>query len=332
LSNLQVKIVTPEQPEWKQLVDFPDELYPAVARSVHRINDFIHIDAVKTGIAVLNNNKIVGRVVVYNSTSSGTMYIGNYEAHSEYRIAASLLHKAQEFAKQNGCNELIGPIHPISGSTFGLRQGSMNDFFTAEPLHQSYYSVQFEQCGFVPMWKRFATIDRYMRCDMPDVMAIENRFKAEGYTFQEMSGITCLSYTRQWYSLLQKGSNRVAFADHEKVFYEYMTLQEKLFSGAIGLLVSKDDIACGLMIGFADQFSRAERRFIIHTSLFDDTEGMKAVIENAGIRAALINGFDACITIQELIQGMHQPVYRGQKIREYAVMRKSLVITEPTRH
>jgi len=105
-----------------------------------------------------------------------------------------------------------------------------------------------------------------------------------------------------------------------------------LFSGAIGLLVSKDDLACGLMIGFADQFSRAERRFIIHTSLFDDTEGMKAVIENAGIRAALINGFDACITIQELIQGMHQPVYRGQKIREYAVMRKSLVITEPTRH
>ena len=213
-----------------------------------------------------------------------------------------------------------------------MRLGSMNDFFTAEPLHQSYYSVQFEQCGFTPAWKRFATIDRYMRCDMPDVMAIENRFKAEGYVFQEMSGIACLSYTRQWYSLLQQRTNRVGIADSEKVFYEYMTLQEKLFSGAIGLLISNDDIACGLMIGFADQFSRAERRFIIHTSLFDETECMKAVIENAGIRAALINGFDACITIQELIHGLQQPVYRGQKIREYAVMKKSLVTTEQVQH
>lgn len=332
MSNPAVQLITPDQPEWKQLTDFPDELYPAAARSVHRINDFINTAAVQTGIAVFINEKMVGRVVVYKSTTPGTMYIGNYEAHSEYRIAASLLHKAQEFAKQHGCNELIGPVHPISGSRFGLRLGSMNDFFTAEPLHQSYYSVQFEQCGFTPAWKRFATIDRYMRCDMPDVMAIENRFRAEGYAFQEMSGIACLSYTRQWYSLLQNRANHVGIADSEKVFYEYMTLQEKLFSGAIGLLISKDDIACGLMIGFADQFSRAERRFIIHTSLFHETEGMKAVIENAGIRAALINGFDACITIQELIHGLQQPVYRGQKIREYAVMKKSLVTTEQVQH
>ena len=101
------------------------------------------------------NGKCVGRIAAFVNLDHNSFHklsqacFGFLEAENDAEIFEELLKTAENFAKQNNCNEIIGPLNPDLHNELGV----LTDGFETPPYfmlthNYKYYDGQIKRCGY----------------------------------------------------------------------------------------------------------------------------------------------------------------------------------------
>ncbi|MEO6219991.1 MAG: GNAT family N-acetyltransferase [Ginsengibacter sp.] len=101
------------------------------------------------------NEKCVGRLAAFVNLSHNSFHnsrqgcFGFLEAENDVEIFKGLLNAAENFATQNNCNEITGPLNPDLHNELGV----LTDGFETPPYfmlthNYNYYDEQIKRCGY----------------------------------------------------------------------------------------------------------------------------------------------------------------------------------------
>lgn len=104
------------------------------------------------------NGKCVGRVAAFVNLGHNLFHnsrqacFGFLEAENDVEVFKELLNAAENFAMQNNCNEIIGPLNPDLHNELGV----LTDGFETPPYfmlthNYSYYDEQIKRCGYAKL-------------------------------------------------------------------------------------------------------------------------------------------------------------------------------------
>ena len=130
------------------------------------------------------DEKIVGRFVLTFYSGDDTAYLGFVEGIEEEEVWNFLFERAEFYAKQSGCQRIIGPVD----ASFWIRYRLKIDFFeeepyTGEPYHREYYLNMFLKNGYHIIQKCSSSFYGRVREDYQNVKLKKRyqQFNENGY-------------------------------------------------------------------------------------------------------------------------------------------------------
>lgn len=98
---------------------------------------------------VYRKKEAVGRFIITTYPSDKTAYLGFFECIDDDQVAAFLFLQAEEFARQQGYDRILGPVDASFWLKYRLKiNGFDHKPYTGEPYNPSYYLRLFEANGY----------------------------------------------------------------------------------------------------------------------------------------------------------------------------------------
>jgi hypothetical protein len=298
--------------------ELPPVLYGENLLPLQRAGDTINMQYAAAGIAVLQDGKVKGRVVLYAATGilmygKKTLVLGNYECVNDQQAASELLESAENFARMEGYEILLGPMNGTTWDTYRFCINPEAGTFFSEMIHQPYYPQQWEQAGFKCTAEYISTIDRTKSCDSEATLRAEKQFTTNGIRFrnidlgiyeQELEALFPLCEKAFANNFLYTPVSWNTFRD------KYLAVRPYIVPEMVFIAEREHGSLAGFAFNFPDFLCKTEKRMIIKTLARDpapDLKGLGDVLGNYSQRFARDNGFDAII---------HALIYSGNYSRD----------------
>ncbi len=194
--------------EINQFIDFPHALYKGDPNYVPELfiaqkklfdqkkNPFFKHASVEFFLAK-KNGALAGRVAVIKNgnylrfTGEPHGFFGFFDVINDYEVAEALLRRVNEWAKQNGFEEIIGPVNFSTNDTCGI----LIDGHHAPPVimmtyHKDYHQRFLEQFGYT---KKMDLLAYRISPEVGDKKVLrihhnlEERLKKQGITIRRMN-------------------------------------------------------------------------------------------------------------------------------------------------
>jgi hypothetical protein len=298
--------------------ELPPVLYPENLLPLQRAGDTINMQYAAAGIAVLENGKVAGRLVLYAATGilmegKKTLVIGNYECINNQQAASHLLDAAENFARMEGYEILLGPMNGTTWDTYRFCTNPEAGTFFSEMVHQPYYPAQWEQAGFKSTADYISTIDKNKSCDSEATLQAEKKFITNGIRFRNIDLARYEQELETLFPLCEKAfaHNFLYTPISWKIFREkYLAVRPYIMPEMVFIAERANGSLAGFAFNFPDHLCKTEKRMIIKTLARDpapDLKGLGDVLGNYSQRFARDNNFDAII---------HALIYSGNYSRD----------------
>lgn len=137
--NFTNKIYTKKEQtiDKKELID--------LLKGKHALNKYFKMDK----FLIFDNKKVVGRFVITTYPKDKKAYIGFFECVNDEKVSKYLFDVAENFAKENSYESLIGPVDASFWLKYRLKINKFDSLpYTGEPYNKDYYLKLFQNNGY----------------------------------------------------------------------------------------------------------------------------------------------------------------------------------------
>ncbi|MDQ3109432.1 MAG: hypothetical protein M3R17_06015 [Bacteroidota bacterium] len=323
---ISIETFLPSQTHWL-FAELPAALYAPDVFRLQRSSDTINMQYAATGIAALQDGKVVGRLVLYAETGisipgKNVVVMGNYECVKDEKISAELINAAENFARMEGYNFILGPMNGTTWDTYRFCTNPEAGTFFSEMIHQSYYPQQWEKAGFTQMADYISTIDKIISCDKKATLELEQKFIANDIRFRSIDLNQYEQELSSLFSLCEKAfaKNFLYTPISWEIFRDkYLAVRPYIVPEMVLIAERADGSPAGFAFNFPDHLCKTEKRMILKTLARDpanDLKGLGDVLGNLSQRYARDHKFNSII---------HALIYSGNYSRDLSEQYSSSV-------
>lgn len=208
-------IVFEKETEYIQIfLDLPKRLYTKkeimqneqeereILTGTHVLSHYFSV----TGLLVMQEDKAVSRAVLTVYPNQETAYLGFFESENNSEAVKLLFHKAEELARQKGCQSIMGPIDASFWLRYRFKTNQFQHSYTGEPYNKEYYCKLWEEQGYEITERYYSNHFMQVASDYHEQKFEErlSKKKEEGYLIQSPSKENFEKTLSQVYDLLIK--------------------------------------------------------------------------------------------------------------------------------
>lgn len=155
--SITVQEFKTEEKYIKEFLELPKRLYSkkdwmqsineerAILLEEHALSHYFSIHRL---LAFSEENQVVGRAVLTIYPEDTTAYLGFYESENDVSVCRALVERAEELAKEAGCEKIIGPVDASFWIRYRFKTNRFGKPYTGEPYNKPYYAELWKQAGF----------------------------------------------------------------------------------------------------------------------------------------------------------------------------------------
>lgn len=246
-------------------INFSEKLYLNHSLPNLQCNEIID-DNFEKGFVLYNENQIVAMACVINNpllyyNSKKAICISHYECIEEVNLSKYLLENIVAYCKKLKFEYIIGPMNGSTWNNYRFATEKINETYTSEIYHKSYYAEFFENFGFNTASKYITNIDKCLKIPELESESFYNitfrNIKMENFE-EEIKSIFVFSKN--------VFKNNFLFTDiEEKEFIsKYLTLK-KIILPELVIIAEENGELVGILFAINDFYSKTEKRLIVKT-------------------------------------------------------------------
>ncbi len=319
-----------QSPHFGPFIAFTKKLYPADSLRQQQQETF-NMAAFYTGLMVVENDKIQGRLVVYHNPDlqykgKKVITVGNYECIDDPLVAAQLLSEATTIAVSLGAKIILGPMNGSTWDSYRFSTSHDTPNFFLEPYHHLYYNEHFTNNGFSLLARYFSSKDSKMSYDAPPVLEREQHFLNQNVTFRsiDLSNFDAELERLYAFNAVAFQTNHLYTAIEKSVFIEKYAATKRIINpDFVRLAEDNDDNLLGYFFCVQDLYNQKEKSLILKTiARHPDKKwaGMGHVIGNQIYRKAAEQGFQSIIHAFMFDDGYSTTIsknFSGERFKNY---------------
>lgn len=155
--KITVQIFDREEKYIKEFLEFPKHLYSkqdwmqsmdeerAILLEEHPLSHYFSLHKL---LAFSEENHVVGRAILTVYPEDTTAYLGFYESEDNVEVCCALVARAEELAKEAGCEKILGPVDASFWIRYRFKTTRFGKPYTGEPYNKPYYATLWQQAGF----------------------------------------------------------------------------------------------------------------------------------------------------------------------------------------
>lgn len=198
----------------KDFINFPKKIYPKgnnedskeieqILKEKHPLSKYFKLYK----FLIYQEKEVVGRFAITIYPNDTTAYIGLVEWIKDEEVAKYLFNVAEDFAKKNNYEKILGPVDSSFWIKYRLK---INKFeqrpYTGEPYNQEYYFKMFLDNGYQVIEHYTSTIYRNVDTDYKSDKYSNSYhdFIQKGYQIKSLNRKEFENTLRQLYDLITK--------------------------------------------------------------------------------------------------------------------------------
>lgn len=204
---------------------------------------------------IYRDKKIVGRFCITIYPKDSIAYLGFFECVNDSDVAKFLFENACKYAKELGCNRIVGPVDASFWIKYRLK---INLFerqpYTGEPYNKDYYFDLFKENGYVVSEHYTSNIYEKLETQEPLYDDRYNTFVEKGYKIVSPKREEFDKVIRELYVLITALYSdfpiykNIAYEDFEKVFADY----KYIINMDMVKMAYHNDMAVGFFVSVPD--------------------------------------------------------------------------------
>lgn len=244
----------------EDFLSFSRELYACDPFYITKTED---ISACEKLFVVKEDDKILARAGFFNSGQ-----LGFFEAENNLEAVKFLFDEIKTYARERGCNFLIGPINGSTWKKYRVTLPSNNPPFLLDNYNKPYYAELFEKCGFETIANYTSSICRNLNKDYSRLEKFSTIFEKKGVKIRKFNPEKFEEDIRKIYDISIKSFvNNFLYTpiEFDEFYKMYEPVKGFLNPEWVLLAENENDEAVAFIFGFDNLYSRDKKSLIIKT-------------------------------------------------------------------
>jgi hypothetical protein len=207
-----------------------------------------------------DDKEVVGRIAVFvKNQSIPNAYLGCFSSKEDIQVAKALFNSVEQFANENTCQRLIGPLNYSIFDNYRLMtEGFDEKPFLGEPRNPQFYNDFFHRCGFKEStnWET-VKLNNFMSNPFQVNLKNYQNFLNLGYTIKPFAEYESSELINNCYDLLKEAYKVFPFygdIDKEVFAKKYADMPKLVDQNCSIFLYDASDNLVGLLIILRDLF------------------------------------------------------------------------------
>lgn len=260
----------------EDFLSFPRELYADDPFYITKTED---VSACEKLFVVKEDDKILARAgIIYSSTLTPSLSLGEgetklaqiafFEAENNLEAVKFLFDEIKTYARERGCNFLIGPINGSTWKKYRVTLPSNNPPFLLDNYNKPYYAELFEKCGFETIANYTSSICRNLNKDYSRLEKFSTIFEKKGVKIRKFNPEKFEEDIRKIYDISIKSFvNNFLYTpiEFDEFYKMYEPVKGFLNPEWVLLAENENNEAVAFVFGFDNLYSRDKKSLIIKT-------------------------------------------------------------------
>lgn len=324
---MEIHIIKPDSTLWPSLTSVGEEINPVTKHLL-------------SGILLEENKKYVARIICYKNPHhkhEGKIFmsVGYLYVEENFEHFTSLMEAANQVAKENNFEYLLGPINGNTWNSYRLVTSNQDNAFLLELSTPAYLTNYFNQTDWKPIANYYSQHSNILNAQWDKLSGRHNAFRENGVRFINFDTSKAEELFKELANFCNESfSKNFLFSPIEEAdFVELMKPTIQIIDPELTIIArnSKNDIV-GFIFAYQDLLNSEKKTLVIKTLArkpSSEYKGIGSVLTSLVIKRAIDKKFEACIHALMIDTNVSTHIsnnFQANKFREYALFSKKVVI------